>query len=261
MSQARLYGVGVGPGDPELLTLKALRVVGECPVIAVPVSRKGSGGEGGDKGEGTIALGIMKKALHGLGDKEILRLYFPMTRDRAVLSKARKEAAQEVARRLEEGLDVAFLTLGDPTLYSTFTNLVPLLSGLAKGVEVLLVPGVTSVSASAARAGLTLAQAGERLLVAPAFYDLKALARWCEDFDTVVLMKVKSRLPDIRRFIDERAHESGNGGKAAALTATFVERAGWQDREVIMDLADLDESYRPSYLSMVILKRAEREGP
>ncbi len=248
MSRGNLYGVGVGPGDPELITLKALRVVGQCPVIAVPVS-KSRMGEGG---EGTIALEIIKRAVPDFEDKEILRLSFPMTKDKAVLLESRQEAAAEVARRLEEGRDVAFLTLGDPMLYSTFAFLIPLVGAILPGVEVAVVPGVTSVSAAAARVGAPLVQAEEKLLIAPAFYTLQDIDEWVEDFDTVVLMKVKSRLAELKGFL--LARDKVQDSRVSAL---FVERAGWQGLEVIKDLRDLDLERGAGYLSMVILKKGD----
>ncbi len=244
MRSVRFFGVGVGPGDEELLTLKALRVIGESPVIAVPVSARRGGGEG------TIALEIIKKALPEFGDKEILRLTFPMTKDGAVLKKSRQAAAEEVAERLARGRDVSFLTLGDPMLYSTFAFLIPLVSAIVPGVDVQVVPGVTSVSAAAARAALPLVQAEEKLLIAPAFYTLNDLEKWVEDFETVVLMKVKSRLGELREFIVNR--EKGDKKRVNAL---FVERAGWDGREIIKDLKDISDTSGAGYLSMVILKK------
>jgi len=240
VSTARFFGVGVGPGDPELLTLKALRVIGECPVIAVPVSGRGTGGEG------TIALEIIKKAIPDFEDKEIVRLDFPMTKDKAVLSESRRKAAQKVSNRLAQGKDVSFLTLGDPMLYSTFAFLVPLVSVLVPRLDVRVVPGVTSVSAAAARAALPLVQADEKLLIAPAFYSLTDLEHWVEDFETVVLMKVKSRLTELKEFVSRQ----GNG-----LSALFVERAGWPGREIIKDFKEVDDTFGAGYLSLVILKK------
>lgn len=245
MKRARFYGVGVGPGDAELITLKALRVVRECPVIAVPVSSRRSGG-----GEGTIALEIIRKALPDLAGKEILRLSFPMTKDEALLKKSRQEAAEEVAARLKEGKDAAFLTIGDPMLYSTFAFLIPLVKGLFPDTEVSVVPGVTSVSASAARAVVPLVQAEEKLLVAPAFYSLTDLKEWVDTFDTVVLMKVKSRLVELKDFLLDL-----DNGRQSGLSALFVERAGWDGMEVIKDLRDLDVRGEAGYLSMIILKK------
>ncbi|MFQ5479705.1 MAG: precorrin-2 C(20)-methyltransferase [Thermodesulfobacteriota bacterium] len=245
MSAARFYGLGVGPGDPELITLKALRVIKECPVLAVPVSAKGGGGDG------TIALEIIKKALPESGDKDILRLRFSMTKDEALLEKSRREAAVEVAAKLAEGKDVSFLTLGDPMLYSTFAFLIPLVRGIIPDVTVSVVPGITSVSAAAARVAWPLVQAEEKLLIAPAFYSLQDLEQWVESFDTVVLMKVKSRLRELKDFLLTR-----DKGQKSALSALFVERAGWDGMEVVAELRDLDLTKGAGYLSMVILKKS-----
>ena len=106
MSKAKLYGVGVGPGDPELLTAKAIRVIRECAVVAVPQSGAG------DQAALTIAAEY-------IGDKPVLHCDMPMTRDKAARDASHDRAADEICALLDEGKDVAFLTLGDPTVYST----------------------------------------------------------------------------------------------------------------------------------------------
>jgi len=242
LSGARFFGVGVGPGDAELLTLKALRVIGDSPVIAVPVSARRGGGEG------TVALEIIKKAVPDISDKEILRLSFPMTKDEAILTASRQRAAEEVAERLGRGQDVSFLTLGDPMLYSTFTFLMSLVTAIIPDVEVQVVPGITSVSASAAAAALPLVQAEEKLLIAPAFYSINDLEKWVAEFETVVLMKVKSKLSEIKAFVQRSGLEYN-------VSALFVERAGWEGVEIVKELKDVDDTFKAGYLSMVILKK------
>ena len=105
-----LYGVGIGPGDPELLTLKAVRVIGECPVIAVPGRVK----------ENTVAYQIVKQAIPELDQKECLEIDFLMTKDAKRLEESHNAGAEQVISCLKEGKNIAFLTLGDPTVYATY---------------------------------------------------------------------------------------------------------------------------------------------
>jgi precorrin-2/cobalt-factor-2 C20-methyltransferase len=105
-----LYGVGIGPGDPELMTLKAVRIIRDCSVIVVPKSGDGE----------RVALNIAAQAVPELGDKQLVELDMPMTRDPERLRTSHKAAADTIAGFLADGLDVAFITLGDPTIYSTY---------------------------------------------------------------------------------------------------------------------------------------------
>lgn len=147
------YGVGVGPGDPELITLKALRVLEACPVIAAPQTRNGE----------MLALEIAKGAA-GLEHKRILPLRFPMGRgDRDAVY---EEAARQVEACLAEGADVAMVNLGDVSIYATCGHLMERLR--ARGWETVMIPGVTSFSAVAARLGTTLAAMDTPLHIIPA---------------------------------------------------------------------------------------------
>src|SRR4030067_1997224 len=131
----KLYGIGVGPGDPELLTLKAVRVLGEADVVAIPKSKEESD---------SIALSIVKGAVD-LSKKETVELVFPMTKDKEVLRKAREEAAVAIADRLKAGKNVACITLGDPMFYSTFSYLIPLVKERLPEVHIEIIPGISSV--------------------------------------------------------------------------------------------------------------------
>ena len=233
------YGVGVGPGDPELMTLKALRVLKAAQVIAVPMSSDTSS-------DGiSQALVIVRKVME-LGDKDILNLVFPMVKEKDALRRARELAASKVIERLNSGLDVAFVTLGDPMLYSTFSYLVPLVKNSAPGVEVRVVPGITSFSAAACALALPLAESSEKVIIIPAAYDISEIEECLEKpFDTVVLMKVNSifdRLLDLlcSMGLDDKAF--------------FVTRVGWPEQEVVTDLKSL-KGRKLDYFSTVIVKK------
>jgi precorrin-2/cobalt-factor-2 C20-methyltransferase len=232
------YGVGVGPGDPELLTVKAVNVLKGASVIAVPRSSDSSS-------DGlSQALRIAEKAVD-LDGKEKVWLFFPMTKDKEVLNAARKEAALKVADALNAGKDVAFITLGDPMLYSTFSYLVPFVREAAPGAAVKVVSGITSYSAAASIALTPLAESDEKVMIVPAAYDLDAVKGLLESFDTIVLMKV-NRIFD--RLVDT-LDAMGLLGRAV-----LVSRAGWPEERVVYDLKSL-KGEKLDYFSTIIVKK------
>ena len=225
-----LYGLGVGPGDPELLTLKAARLVGEADLIAVPVAR--AGGE-------SYALEIAKAHLRP--EQVVVRLHFPMVRDVAVRRRHRQQAADQVAAELRRGRNVAFLTEGDPLLHSTFAYLLEYLPG---GLPVTVVPGVSSVMAASAAIGAPLVMGEERLALVPAtFEEVADLHVLFAAFDTVVLLKVHRVMGDVLAVL-------------AALDllgqAVLVERASHEAMRVVRDLA-LPAGAPPHYLSLMVV--------
>ncbi|NMK39491.1 precorrin-2 C(20)-methyltransferase [Megasphaera elsdenii] len=154
-----LYCVGVGPGDPELLTLKALKIIRTCPVLAVPQSRTGV----------VTAQGILMKALDGCGitidDKTVIAMDFPMTRDDQVLKGAHEKAARRLRDELDEGRDVCLITLGCPTVYATSIYVHRLIRQAGYATEI--VPGVPSFCAVAAELQQPLCEKDEVLIVIP----------------------------------------------------------------------------------------------
>lgn len=235
MRTGTFYGVGVGPGDPELMTLKALNVLKASAVIAVPRSS--------DKGS-SRALEIIKGALD-LGGKELLELPFPMTRDKGELEGSRRRAAASVAERLSSGQDVAFITLGDPLTFSTFSYLVPFVRELAPLSRIMAVPGVTSFSAAASLRCVPLAETDERVIIVPAAYELEKVKEALLSADTVVLMKVNRAIDGIIGLIE---------GAGLIEKSFFVSRAGWPDEEVVADLRTVKGS-KPDYFSMIIIRK------
>ena len=153
--QGILYGVGVGPGDPELLTLKAARVLKACPVVAAPRTREGR----------SLALDIACGAVD-LTKKSLLFLDFAMSRSERTLADTHRLAARQVLEQLAAGLDVALLTLGDVSVYSSFCYVMDLVR--AAGYETVMIPGVPSFCASAAALGRSLTEMNEPLHILPA---------------------------------------------------------------------------------------------
>ena len=238
------YGVGVGPGDPELMTLKAVRVLEGSGVLAVPRSRD-SCEDGRSK-----ALAILEGVVDVSG-KEILDLQFAMTKDADERQGARMAAADKIVERLSVGTDVSFIPLGDPMTYSTFSYLVPFVEAALPGVPVRSVPGITSFSALASRSLVPLAESGEKLVVIPAAYEMDGVKKALEDFDTVVLMKVNSVFD---RLVDLLERE---GLVDNALAAT---RVGWPGEEITSDLKSLQGTKLDYFTTLIIKKRPIHMG-
>ena len=154
MNRGKIFGIGVGPGDPELLTLKAVRLLRACDLIAIP-----------QKKERCFALRIALGALPELAEKPVMEVVLPMTRDKAARERAHEAAAAALAEQLDAGRIVVFLTLGDPTIYSTYGYLHRRLVHL--GYDASLVPGVPSFCASAAALGISLCEDREELHLLP----------------------------------------------------------------------------------------------
>lgn len=237
------YGVGLGPGDPELLTLKALRVIRDCAVIVVPGSEDGS-----------VASRILKGALScapaggasALEDKEVLDIRFPMTRDVALLETAREEASESIAKRLAEGKDAAFITLGDPMFYSTFSYLIPYVLRKCPEAVVSVVPGVIAPSAASATLKRALCEGDDRVAIIPAVYDTERLREVLERFDTVVLMKVNKVMEQVVELLEETGLTS---------KAVLVSKASWEEEEAVVEIASLGDIEKPPYFSMVIVRK------
>ncbi len=177
MSKGKLIGVGVGPGDPELLTIKAGKILSEVPVICAPRSAPE---------KPSIALAIVQSTLDNRKDDyKTIEPVFPMIEDKISLEKHWDQAAELVALHLEKGLDVAFVTLGDPSIFSTFSYLQKRI--LEKEYEVEMVPGITSFTGCASTAGIPLVEKDEILVIVPKVdHRLKSIL---DDGDTFVIMK------------------------------------------------------------------------
>lgn len=234
----KLTVIGVGPGDPELLTLKGLRILKVAGCIFVPKGRE----EGS-----SLALSIVSDLLD-LSGKEIVEAYFPMRKTRGSeqgdLDAQWQKTVEGVLSRLNSNIDVAFITIGDPTVYSTFYYLHERLLGLDPDIKIEIIPGVSSIMASAARAGIYLGIADERIAVLPANY-LSDLTDTLQKFDTIVLMKVNRVFEQIRQKLDEMQLT----GKAV-----YVAKAGMQDEKIFHNLKEVTDSDL-NYFSMVIVKK------
>jgi precorrin-2/cobalt-factor-2 C20-methyltransferase len=232
---SRLYAVGVGPGDPELLTRKAERILRSAAVICAPT---------GAADAASYALSIVEPFLDR-SRQEVLTRVFPMTKEEAELLPFWEETAAEVAGRIRAGQDVAFITIGDPFLYSTFLYLYRIIREKYPEIGIEIVPGITSVGAAAAVAGVPLGLAADRLAILPATYEEAQLRQTLIDFDTVVLMKVHRVFDRVYGLLRELRLEK---------SAVFVRRVGSSEEEVVTDISSL-VGKKLDYLSLLIVKK------
>jgi precorrin-2/cobalt-factor-2 C20-methyltransferase len=241
MRTGKLYVIGVGPGDPELLTIKGMRILNSISCICVPKGRE----EGS-----SLALSIVEKVV-ALANKEIIEAHFPMRKTKSSheatiseLDATWNETVRTVSDRLNRGIDMAFITIGDPTIYSTFFYLYDRLIETNPDLDIEIIPGVSSITASAARAKISLGLADEKIAVLPATY-VENLKEILEKFDTVVLMKVHRVFGKVVAILDEMG---------LTARAAYIVRAGMVDEKIFRDIKTLKEDDM-NYFSLMIIRK------
>ncbi len=228
-----LYSVGVGPGDPELMTLKAVRLIKECDVLAIP--------------QGDSDVLVAKNIVEGiidLKDKEQLLVYMPMVKDHDIISQAHRKGADDIIRYLEQGKNVVFITLGCPTVYATCIYVHKLV--MKAGYDVVLVPGVTSFCAVAAKLNVSLCEKAEPLIVLPGSY--KESSRFLDMPGNKVLMKSASEIGRVRDELVERG---------LLNHAQMIENCGLPGETIYKDLSKVND--KSSYFSIILVKEREFE--
>ena len=203
----KLYGVGVGPGDPELLTLKALRIIKEADVVAVP----------GEIPEQSIAYRIVYGAWEGIREKELLAVPMPMTKDKKQLKENHEKGAQLLGRLLEQGKKVAFLTLGDPTVYSTYLYVHRILTD--RGYDTQIISGIPSFCAVSARLNTGLVETSQQLHV----------------------LKAGHKMKEVRQQIQKLGEE-----------AVMIRNCGMEDEQIFDSVEKIPDD--PGYYSLIIVK-------
>ncbi len=227
----KLYGVGVGPGDPELLTLKAIRILGQTDIVFAASSTKN---------DYSTALDIARP--HLKDGTPVLHLPFPMTRDAQALAAAWEENARRVAVELAGGKVGVFLTLGDPSLYSTFAYLRRTLKQVATEVETETIPGITSFQAVAAKSGRSLVEAGQSLVIVSGVNDQKELEDKIGRHENAVILKAYRNFESIRQAVEQ------TGKKSNALFAT---RMGLEGECIYKNMDEVPA--KPHYFSLVLI--------
>lgn len=235
-----LYIIGTGPGDPQLLTLKAVNIFASCPVIIAP--------HGARNGSST-ALAIVSEAV-SLADKTVVELHFPMKKIRSghepapEILAAWRHAAEQALYYLDQDQNVCFPTLGDPAIYSTGYYLYETICGIRDDVAVEFVPGVAAMSSCSAALATPICLGDEMVAVIPATFSDDRLRSVLERFDTIVLMKVHrvmDRIVELLKNADLMDH------------AVLVEKAGTAGERTCAELDKLSEA--PHYYSTIIVRK------
>ncbi|SHN54246.1 precorrin-2 C(20)-methyltransferase [Desulfovibrio litoralis] len=239
-----LYGVGVGPGDPELLTLRAVKTLSKVDVILAAAS---------SKNDYSIAYEIAKP--HLSEHIEILRLNFPMTRDKLELQKAWEENARHSVEILKKGKNVAFLTLGDPLIFSTFGYLLTEILKILPELELVIEPGITSFQEAAAVSKTMLCSAGENFLLLSGINEREKLQEALAIADNSAILKAYKNLPTLLETIEEKRESiQDQTGLTQRKDSVFVSRLGFSDQKVESDLETLKNlNTPPHYLSLLLL--------
>lgn len=227
MKKGVFWGVSVGPGDPQLMTLAAVRRLEQCPVIAVPRT----------KGEHMLALSIAQGAVD-LSGKEILPLDFLMTTDQEALLENHARLCAQVAQKLDEGLDVAMLNLGDASIYASFSYL---MEGLRDRYEIQVIPGVPSFCAAAAAAKVGLTRMNRPLHILPG--GKEELEDQLSLPGSLVLMKSGRQFPKAK----EQLRKAGRYSQAV-----LVENCGLSGEKISMNLEEAGEN--PGYFTTILVR-------
>ncbi len=223
------YGVGVGPGDPEYMTLKAVRLIRENEIIAVP----------GKEAKESAAYQIAVQAVPELAEKVLVPIFMPMVNDRQLLREEHRKGAEILKKYLDQGKNVVYITLGDPTVYCTFSYLQHFLE--AEGYPVELVSGIPSFCAAAARLNLPLTEWDEPLHVLPAVHKSEdGLAQ----AGSYVLMKSASHMKEVKDML----RRSGRAVQA-------VMNCGMPGERICRDVEEIPDD--AGYFSLIIAKEKQ----
>ncbi len=250
MMSGTLYVIGVGPGDPDLLTLKAVKILKNVSCLCVPKGR--------DEGS-SLALSIVQKAVD-LKDKEIMEAHFPMKKTRSSnsedsssdlseLNSKWNSVTEAVLSKINNGEDVAFITLGDPSIYSTFFYLYDRLLKIRPDLNIEIIPGVSSINAAASRAKISLGLADDKIAIVPATYTDDEIKNVIGQFETVVFMKVHKVLGSISKTIKEMNLRN----------AVYISRVGFANEKIFTDIDKVTPDDLDYFSVLIVKKKGEEE--
>ena len=235
-----LYGIGVGPGDPDLITIKATKILNQVDIVFAAASTKNNH---------SLTVNIARE--HIPVDATVIRLKFPMTRDKDETRSAWKQHAQTIINALENGRDVAFLTLGDAMTYSTFGYIVKHISTSAPHLKIETIPGISSYQAAAARLNTPLVEGEESLMVVSGAKGGNRLREMAAKPENVVFLKAYRNVKDITNAIKE----SGSYQECVG-----IKNCGHEDEEIIPNIEALNKQ-APNYWTLIIAKKKKQDDP
>lgn len=224
--KGKLYGIGVGPGDPELLTLKAVRLIQESDMIALAVVDKAN----------SVAYQIVKPLIPALDLKPALTIHMPMTKDKKILEESHRLAVDMLKEQLDKGYSIAFLTLGDPCIYSTYIYVHKQIQ--EGGYICEIVSGIPSFCAVSAKLQMGLVEKAEALHVIPASYDIKEALHLS---GTKVFMKAGKQIAEVKQQLKNTKQE-----------AVMIENCGMEDEAIYRNVHEIPDD--AGYYSLIIVK-------
>ena len=238
----KLIGASLGPGDPQLITRRSWAILQSDARWLYPVKKAE---------ESSYALSIVERG--GLAiPADAEELVFPMTRDADILLKAWANAAKRTVELLAEGRDLVFLVEGDASTFATFGHLArvvrELVTAQGQTLEVETIPGVSSFAAAAASAEITLTEEDETLAVIPAAYGIGVIDQLLDEFDTLILLKVKPMMDEVLELLERRD---------LLASSCFIEKVGSPDERIVRDLASL-KGAPVNYLSLLLVQNPKR---
>ncbi len=236
-----LIGIGVGPGDPDLLTVKAVKAIQNADIIMCPASKED---------RPSIALSVVSSLIDKSKNQDIVKLIFPMTKDKDVLEATWKKNAKIMAEKVLLGKNVVYLTVGDPYLYSTWIYMHKDLKENYPGMDISVIPGIVSIFTFAAKVGISIAEGAEKVSIIPSCYDLSSVKEIAKYSETLVFLKDG-------RYFDQ--------------VITVLKEAGFPDNSVFAIGQDLgteneiirkmtlgevnDDTLTTKYFSILVVKR------
>jgi len=236
-----LIGIGVGPGDPDLLTVKAVKAIHNADIIMCPASKED---------RPSIALSVVSSLIDKSKNQEIVKLIFPMTKDKDVLDATWKKNAKIMAEKVLSGKNVVYLTVGDPYLYSTWIYMYKDLKENYPDMEISVIPGIVSIFTFASKVGISIAEGAEKVAIIPSCYDLSSVKEIAKHSETMVFLKDG-------RYFDQVINVLKESGFPDDSIFAIGQDLGTEN-EIIrkMTLGEVnDETLTTKYFSILVVKR------
>ena len=236
-----LIGIGVGPGDPELLTVKAVNAIHNADIIMCPASKED---------RPSIALSVVSSLIDKSKNQEIVKLIFPMTKDKNILEETWKKNAKIMAETVLSGKNVVYLTVGDPYLYSTWIYMHKDLKENYPDMEISVIPGIVSMFTFASKVGVSIAEGAEKVAIIPSCYDLSSVKEIAKNSETMVFLKDGRYFDQVIQVLKESGFPNNSIFAIGQDLGT--------DHEIIrkLTLGEVnDDTLTTKYFSILVVKR------
>ena len=238
---SQLTGIGVGPGDPDLLTVKAVKAIQDADMIMCPASAED---------RPSIALSVVDTLIDKSKNQEIVKLIFPMTKDKAVLEAHWKENSKIMAEKVLSGKNVVYLTVGDPYLYSTWNYMHREISKKHPEMKITVIPGIVSMFTFASKVGISIAEGAEKVSIIPSCYDLSSVKEIAKNSEVLVFLKDGRYFDQVIKLVRESGFPDDSIFAIGQDLGT--------DKEIIrkLRLGDVnDDTLTTKYFSILVIKR------